>query len=235
MKFENDLAIFKVQLKIAFKDKFYFVYTLIVPIFMIFINKTQDFQDNESLYIYWSYIVVTTVFNGFLLNIIRLRESGFFKTLTYLMGSKYSIVLSNLFVQVVIIQLEILLFNLIVFLFIIKVSLMTFIYGFLATFLATFLVSAMLSGALLIRIRKSTFNLFCGIFFILGIALLGSRPSGVIEYVQTVLNPFQLIYGLYIFPCSTVGFQILIMLCVCGYLLIGAMMFKNISIKQRLK
>lgn len=233
--FENDLAMFKIQLKIALKERFYFVYTLIVPVFMVFINKTQDFQDNESLYIYWSYIVVTTVFNGFLINIIRLRESGFFKTLTYLMGSKHSIVLSNILVQVIVIQSEIFLFNLTVTLLITHISLVTFVYAFLATFLAAFLVMSMLSIFLILQVKQSSFNILSGGFFVLGIVLLGSHPQGIFEYLSTFFNPFQFVYGLYIAPCTSWQFISLIFMGIISYLSMGVLIFKNISIKRCLK
>ncbi|CAJ1178379.1 hypothetical protein [Companilactobacillus nantensis] len=233
--FENDWAILKVQIRIALKERFYFIYTLIVPIFMVFINKNQDLQDNESLYIYWSYIVVTTVFNGFLINLIRLREGGFFKTLTYLMGSRHSIVLANLLVQFFVIQLEIFLFNLVVTIFITHVSAITFLYGFLVSFLAALLCSAMMSGLLLLRMKQVYFNLLISCFFILGIGLLGIRPHGILNYVLTMINPFQLIYGLYVVHCTSGFYIIFISLCVVGYLIMGGLIFRNISVKNRLK
>lgn len=233
--FENDWAILKVQMRIALKDRFYFVYTLIVPIFMVFINKNQYFQDNESLYIYWSYIVVTTVFNGFLINIIRLREGGFFKTLSYLMGSSHSIVLANLLVQFFVIQLEIFTFNLIVTFFITHVSSATFLHGFLVSFLATLLSSSMMSGLMLLKMKQSYFNLLISIFFIIGIALLGVHPHGIWNYLLTVFNPFQLIYGLYAVHCNSTTYSIFIGVCVISYLIMGGLIFKGMSVKNRLK
>jgi len=233
--FENDLAIFKIQIRIALKERFYFIYTLLVPIVMVFLNKTEDFQDNEALYIYWSYIVVTTVFNGLLINIIRLREGGFFKTLTYLMGSKHSIVLANLLVQFLIIQLEIFLFNLFVTLFITHISAVTFLYGFLVSFLATLLCSAMMSGLLLLKMKQELFNLLISCFFIVGIILLGLRPHGLLHYFLTLINPFQLIFGLYNLHCSTFHEEIFLGIIAIGYLIMGGMIFKGVSIKSHLK
>ena len=232
--FENDLAIFKIQIRIALKERFYFISTLIVPIIMVFLNKTEDFQDNEALYIYWSYIVVTTVFNGFLINLIRLREGGFFKTLTYLIGSRHSIVLANLLVQFLIIQLEIFLFNLFVTLLITHISAITFLYGFLVSFLATLLCSAMISGLLLLKLKQEFFNLLISGFFIIGIILLGLRPHGLLNYILTMVNPFQLIFGLYNLHCSSLHEGIFLGVITIGYLVMGGMIFKGISIKSHL-
>lgn len=233
--FENDLAMLKVQIKLALREKTYFVYTLLVPIFMVLINKTQDFQDNEALYIYWSYIVVTTVFNGFLINIIKLREGGLFKTLAYLMGSKHSIVLANLLVQVLVVQFEICFFNLIVTVFITHLSLITFVYGFLVSFLATLLCAAMMSGLLLLKVNRMTFNVLMGGFFFLGIIFLDVHTVGVWNYILTVLNPFQLIYGLYLVPNTSWHYHLLIGSCTVIYLSLGLLVFKGISVRSQLK
>ena len=233
--FENDLAMLKVQIKLALREKIYFVYTLLVPIFMVFINKTQYFQDNEALYIYWSYIVVTTVFNGFLINLIKLREGGFFKTLAYLIGSKHSIVLANLLVQVLVVQFEILFFNLTVTIFITHLSLLTFVYGFLVSFLATLLCAAMMSGLLLLKVNRLVFDSLIGLFFFFGIVFLGVHTIGVWNYILTILNPFQLIYGLYLVPCTSWRYQLLVGICTVIYLGLGMLVFRGISVQSRLK
>lgn len=232
--FENDLAMFKLQLKVALKDRLFFFYTLVIPIIMALLNRGEYFQDNDALYIYWAYIVVTTVLNGFLMKIIQLREDGFLKTLFYLTGSKLSIIMSSFLVQLVVVQLEILSFNLLVMLLITPVSLTTFIYGFLGSFLATLLCTAMLSGLLLLRIRQGLFNTLIVIFLLGGIILLGIRPTGYWNYLLTVLNPFQLIYGLYLVPGTSNVFGILIGFCIVGYLLLGFLVFHNISVKSQL-
>lgn len=233
--FENDVAIFMIQLKIALKEKFYFVYTLLLPIFMVFLNKNLNFQDDGSLYIYWSYIVVTTVFNGFLINIIRLRESGFFKTLIFLVESKNMILLSNIFVQLIIVQLEILLFNIFVTLFITHLSLITFLYGFLTSFLATLLSAAMMVVLLFVKMKQDSFNFLIGSLFVLGIVLLGLHPNGILEYLLTILNPFQMIYELYIVHCSSSTLKFLIGGCTILYLAIAGFLLPKISINRYLK
>lgn len=232
---ENDFAMFKLQLKIAYKEKLAYFYTLIIPIVMVFINKGNYFQDNEALYVYWSYIVVITILNGFLMKIIKLRENGFLKTLIYLTGSKFSVLAGTFVVQLLNIQLQIVIFNLVVALFITKVSLITFLYGFLVSFLATFLCAAMLSGLLLLRIKTWWFNGLITIFLWIGIILLGIRPSGVSNYILTILNPFQLIYGLYFLPYASWYFIVLEGVCMLLYLALGYVVFERISLRQQLK
>ena len=223
LELRNDWALFKIQLTIAFKERFYFVYTLIVPMFMVFLNKTLDFQDNESIYVYWSYIVVTTVFNGFL------------KTLTYLSGSRHSIVLANLLVQLVIVQLEIFLFNLYVTFFITHVSALTFVYGFLSSSLITILCIAMMSIFFILKIRRAIFNYLAGGVFTIGVLLLGVHPQGVDKAALTVFSPFQFVYGLYVIPCSTIRYAVFLAFCSLLYLIISVLVFKKFSIGEKLR
>lgn len=232
---ENELAMFKLQLKIALKEKLAYFYTLIIPIFMVFINKTNDFQDNESLYIYWSYIVVTTVLNGFLMRIVKLRENGLLKTLSYLSGSKFSVLVAVFLVQLLNIQMQILFFNLIVALFITKVSLVTWCYGFLTSFLAVFLCTAMLSGLFIIRVKFFSFMVVINFFLWAGIISLGLRPSGVFNYFLTIFNPFQLILGLYVLPYATIHFVVLEASCTMLYLVMGYFIFEHFSIQKQLR
>ncbi len=203
--------------------------------FMVFLNKTLNFQDNESIYVYWSYIVVTTVFNGFLLNLIRLRESGFLKTLTYLSGSRHSIVLANLLVQLIIVQLEIFLFNLYVTFFITHVSSLTFVYGFLASSLITVLCIAMTSIFFVLKIRRVVFNYLSGGIFTVGVLLLGVHPQGFNKALLTIFSPFQFAYGLYVIPCSTIKYAVFLAFCSLLYLIISVLVFKKFSIGEKLR
>lgn len=228
------MAMFKLQLKIALKEKMVFFYTLIIPIIMVFINKGPSFRDNEVLYLYWAYIVVTTILNGFLMNVIQLRENGFLKTLSYLAGSRFSVVMSSFLVQLLIIQVEILLFNLVVTIFITPVSPWTFLYSFLVSFLAVFLCAAMLSGLLILKVKQNTFTVIINLFLLIGIFLLGIRPQRTWNYFLTVFNPFQLIYGLYNVPYTTVAFGIFEGTCTFVYLVMGFFIFDKISIKSQL-
>ncbi|GEO79629.1 transport protein [Companilactobacillus mindensis DSM 14500] len=232
---KNEIAMFKLQLRIALKENLIYFYTLIIPILMVFINKNNDFQDNESLYLYWSYIVVTTVLNGFLLRIIKLRENGLLKILTYMTGSKFSVLLAIFLVQLLSIQLQILFFNLIVALFITKVSLITWCYGFLTSFLAIFLCTAMLSGLLILRVKFFSFMIVINLFLWTGLVLLGLRPKGILHYFLTVFNPFQLILGLYSLPYATLWFVVLEASCTLLYFVMGYFIFEHFSIQKHLE
>ncbi|MQS76354.1 hypothetical protein [Companilactobacillus halodurans] len=235
LSFQDEWAIFKLQMKIALEDKIAFFYTLVIPAAMLFINKSQNFQDNASIYIYWSYIVVSTILNGFLLNLVRLRENGFLKTFSYIVGSKYPIIITSLFVQLLIIQVEILLFNFVVTIFITKVSWVTFLYGFLTTFWATIACAAMLSGLLLLKVKQASFNILINLFLLLGLIFLGLHPSGIWKYLLTIINPFQLIDVLYAIHYHYHLLGVVVLTFTIIYLIFSFFVFMKMSIKSQMK
>lgn len=227
--------LFKVQLGIVLKEKIIFFYTLMIPIVVAFLNKGMNFHGGAVLYSFWSYIVVTTVLNGFLLNLIDLRESGRLKHLAHQVGSKFDVVVSAFFVQLLVVQLEIFIFNIIVQLFITPVSPYTFIYGFLVSFLATMCCVAMISFLFLLKIRKSHFNWIINILLFSGIILLRVRPRGIWNYFFTILNPFQFIYALYAVPYIINIDSLILGLITLSYLLMGYLILNRISVKSCLR
>lgn len=226
---QNDLAIFRLQLKIALKNKIVFFYTLIIPIIMLFLNRGANFRDGYVLYLYWSYIVVTTILNGFMMSLIQLRETGFLKTLSYTVGSKLSVILSSFLVQLLIIQIEIFLFNLVVLFLITPISPVTFLYGFLVTFLSSIVCTSMLSVLFLLKIKERTFNVVINIFLFVDIFLLGMHPTGVWNYLLTIVNPFQLVYELYAIPATIDTFTITLGSVTTIYLLMGFFILNRVS------
>ncbi|WP_126322016.1 hypothetical protein [Companilactobacillus musae] len=231
---KNWLATFKLQFKIALKEKIVFFYTLVIPIIIVFLNNQSDFKDVGVLYIYWSYIVVTSILNGFMSSIVQLRENGSLKTLTYMVGSKSTIITASVFVQMIIIQVEILIFNLVVNFMVIQIPLMTYVYGILMTFITTIFATVTLSVMFLFKVKQGTFNVLINIFLLLGIGLLGFRPGGIWNYLFTLINPFQFVLALYSMPKNSILLNYLVMGFAVIYLGMGYWNLHNISIKSQL-
>ncbi len=232
--FENCLATFKLQLKISMKNKIVFLYSLIIPVVLMFVNQRSDYKNMNIVYSFWAYIVVTTILNGFMMNVISLRENGFLKTLSYMIGSKESIVISLFLEQLLLIEIQILLFNVILSLFIKPLAPIVFLYGFLVTGLATLLGTSMLSVLFLLKIKLQTFNTITSIFFLVGIVLLNINPSGIWGYISTAINPFQLVTEIYLIPYSLSALAWGSLGLSFGYLIMGFFILKNISIKSQL-
>lgn len=217
----NDWTIFKIQLQMAIKEKIVFFYTLIIPIIMAFFNKGPNFHGNEVLYVYWAYIVVTTVLNGFLMNLVKIRNNGFFKEESPLIESRFSILTTAFFTQLLIVQGEIMIFNLIVHLFVTPVSPYTFLYGFLVSFLTTIVSISMMSLLLLVKMKQFTFLIIINLLLLFGLVLLQIRPAGTWNYILTMINPFQFIYALYSVPCILNLFSIMLGIFTISYLIVG--------------
>ncbi|CAJ1183692.1 hypothetical protein [Companilactobacillus paralimentarius] len=230
--FENDWKLFKLQLKMIMQEKIVFFYTLIVPIIMAFLNNNLNFRGNEVLYIYWAYIVVTTVLNGFLMNLIRVRESGFFKQPSELIDSNFSILFTAFFAQLLVIQIQIFIFNLTIDCFITPVSSYTFLYGFLVSFLTTIISISMMSILLLFKCKQRTFYVIINFFLFGGLLLLSTRPEGVWNYILTMINPFQFIYALYSVPCIINSFSLILGVFTICYMLIGIIVLSRLTKKN---
>lgn len=230
--FENDWKLFKLQLKMIMQEKIVFFYTLIVPIIIAFLNNNLNFRGNEVLYIYWAYIVVTTVLNGFLMNLIRVRESGFFRRPSDLIDSNFSILFTAFFVQLFVIQIQIFIFNLVIDCFITPVSPYTFLYGFLVSFLTTIISISMMSLLLLFKCKQRTFYMIINLFLFGGLLLLNARPEGVWNYILTMINPFQFIYALYSVPCIINSFSLILGAFTICYMLIGIIVLSRLTKKR---
>lgn len=230
--FEKDWNLFKLQLKMIMQEKIVFFYTLVVPIIMAFLNNNLNFRGNEVLYIYWAYIVVTTVLNGFLMNLVRVRESGFFRRPSNLIDSNFSILFTAFFVQLFVIQIQILVFNLVIDGFITPVSPYTFLYGFLVSFLTTIISISMMSLLLLFKCKQRTFYMIINLFLFGGLLLLNARPEGVWNYILTMINPFQFIYALYSVPCIINSFSLILGIFTLCYMLIGIVVLSRLTKKD---
>ncbi|KAE9560742.1 hypothetical protein [Companilactobacillus bobalius] len=230
--FEKDWKLFKLQLKMVMQEKIVFFYTLIVPIIIAFLNNNLNFRGNEVLYVYWAYIVVTTVLNGFLMNLIRVRESGFFRRPSNLIDSNFSILFTAFFVQLFVIQIQIFIFNLVIDCFITPVSPYTFLYGFLVSFLTTIISISMMSLLLLFKCKQRTFYMIINLFLFGGLLLLNVRPEGVWNYILTVINPFQFIYALYSVPCIVNSFSLILGVFTICYMLMGIIVLSRLTKKD---
>lgn len=229
--FDNDWDFLKMQLKSAWGEKMHFIYTLLIPILILFLNKNLYFPDDITIYIYWSYIVVTTVFHGFLINLVRWRENGRFKNISLLVKSDHTVILTNILVQLIVIQIEIACFNLIMAIFVTHLSWETFVYGFLASFLAVLISSSMWSMFLLLKLKRGTFNILTGLIFILGLISLGIRPQGIMKHFLVIVSPFQLTYELYNIAFNETSLQVLLGICAGVYIIVGIILLWKISLR----
>lgn len=234
MMFKDSVPIFKLQLKIALKEKMTFIYSLIIPIVVLLLNNRASLNNSETLYTYWSYIVVTSILNSFMINFIRMREDGSLKTLSYMVGSKTSIIFNKYLVQLLIIEIEIFIFDLAISLLGVRYSLSFYLYGFLMTLITTTLAIAATSILFRLRVKQGTFNIIINIILFWGLFLLTLRPSGILNYLFTIINPFQFVLSIYNFINNSVFLNGLVVICALVFLVVSYFNLRNLSVKSQL-
>ena len=108
-------AFIRFYIELAFDNKVSLIFTLLFPAIYQLINfkvvtitNTDDFIQTSMLMI--AYIIVSTAINGVTMSIISTRNSGYIKAYYYASGSRWAIYLANLFVQLIIVLLENLIF-----------------------------------------------------------------------------------------------------------------------------
>lgn len=112
------LALFKFQINITLSNKFFLVYTLLLPAVNLFLalSKRGIGLDAQEKFVfltpYISYIIVIAMLFGWAGNIVSLRENKYLKVFSSLTGSKFYIFAVNLLVNFLLtsVQINILLF-----------------------------------------------------------------------------------------------------------------------------
>ena len=111
------LALFRFQLNITLSNKFFLVYTLLLPAVNLFValdKRETALHAQEKLVLltpYISYIIVIAMLFGWAGNIVSLRENNYLKVFSSLTGSKFYVFTVNLLVNffLAIVQVNILL------------------------------------------------------------------------------------------------------------------------------
>ena len=91
------LALFKFQINITLSNKFFLVYTLLLPAVNLFLalSKRGIGLDAQEKFVfltpYISYIIVIAMLFGWAGNIVSLRENNYLKVFSSLTGSKFYI------------------------------------------------------------------------------------------------------------------------------------------------
>ncbi|MDB8633785.1 hypothetical protein PNV04_07375, partial [Streptococcus mutans] len=99
------LALFKFQINITLSNKFFLVYTLLLPAVNLFLalSKRGIGLDAQEKFVfltpYISYIIVIAMLFGWAGNIVSLRENNYLKVFSSLTGSKFYIFAVNLLVN----------------------------------------------------------------------------------------------------------------------------------------
>ena len=241
--FKKIYALSKFETNIATDDKFIFVYTLVFPaVYFIYVFFSQHPTTNtHGIYFtltgFWSYILVMGISTGFIGGIMDMKMTNFLKMFYFITGNKTDIYYANLIPQMVIIQVEILIFDLLAGI-LLHISLTMFL-AMLGAFLVNFLLIPIIAGFMffffLVPFKKlQAYTIFSTGYMFIGLGLLVvSNNSQLINTLLMIINPFTYITRVYYL---TQGFSfslfslILILLIAVIYLTINAITIKKMDI-----
>lgn len=160
-------ALCKVYLVNTLSNKFVFLFNLVLPtIYFLYKNirylsqPKVAFSHQTMMVIsyFWAYIIMVTLLNNVIVAIISQRENGFYKQLFFIVGSKWKILTANFLVQLVILNVELLIFNLVVIGVTHNFHISLLIAGMIATFSVAVPVTFISSLLFLLKVKIESIN-----------------------------------------------------------------------------
>lgn len=202
-------TLFKVYMIDTLSNKFAFVYNLLIPIiYFIYQSRHITLQNGNHfntttfkvVSYFWAYIIVVTILNNVIVSLIAYRERGFYKQMLFIAGSKLKIMCSVFAVQVMIILLEITLFNIVVMLFMKAFSLHLMLSGLLTGLITALPIALVTSLLFMFKIRLESVTIILSLL-IFGMLFLMNISNGQhLESLITLINPASYV--------GTIGYQI---------------------------
>lgn len=184
-------------------NKFVFIFNLLLPTgYFIFqnhrvIGKKMSFNEQTLAFLsyFWAYIILVTLLNNVIVAIISQRESGFYKQLYFIVGSKWQILSSQVSVHWFILNIELLLFN-VVFMSVTNHWDMRIIFAaFLVSVIVSLPIILLSSILVLLPIKIESLNVLTSVL-IFGAFLFLKLPEGkLLQDVVTMFNPISYIAG----------------------------------------
>lgn len=194
-------GMFILNIKILLSEKIVLLWTTILPIiiFVMSANRSslENFNDQHTFIAYfWSFIILSTFFNGVGIHIMKLRDLGLLKTYTLISGNKRNIVFGIILSQLIISALSIMIFSIVVTL-IYQIDVFTLTLAGMTLLLCIFIPISIISLILtIIPIRHTSLSTILNILlYILFIMSLNHTNIALdtIGGVLNIFNPFNFI------------------------------------------
>lgn len=184
----------------SLSNKVVFVYNLLLPIIYLLATNLKYFFNpihttNRGLLttisFFWAYIIIVTLLNMVIFETLTEREYGYYKEFFFITGSKWYVLIANFLVQVTILFLEIILFDVIFLIVFHTLNLGILLGGILAVLLFTIPVTSISCLFLTLKIKLQTVPIIetVTLFALFSLAGLSSKnPALDIVYL---LNPVR--------------------------------------------
>lgn len=197
----NDIkALSKVYLINMLSNKFVFIFNLLFPTVFFLYNHLHSLSNPKGYFsqntlavlsCFWAYIIIVTIINNVIVSVIAWRESGFYKQLFFIVGSKWKILTALFLVQLIVINLELLVFNIIVMIVYQYWHTGYLLAGLLVTLLVALPVAFICSLLFMLKVKIESINIFTSIILFVSFLYVtlpdGSNTSELLFLVNPVL------------------------------------------------
>ncbi|GMA07503.1 hypothetical protein GCM10025886_06540 [Tetragenococcus halophilus subsp. flandriensis] len=193
-------ALYKVFMVNSLSNKFAFIYNLLLPVLAFIYSNWQHFfhpvemteqQLFSGLGLFWAYIILVTLLNMVIVPTLMQRESGYYKGLYFITGSKWQVFFANFAVQVTILFFEMVLFNFVVMLILRTWSWGILLGGIASVFLLTIPVTLISSLFLTIKIKLESVTIVETATLFVLFFLAGISGHNALENFLLLLNPIK--------------------------------------------
>lgn len=199
------LAFSKIYLLDTLQNKLAFIFNLVFPIVFFVVNNFKlvgktDIEQSKlisGLSIYFAYIVLVSLLNLVIIPLIAQREQGMLLEYTLISLNKAYPFLGSLILQLGVLLLELLLFDITVYLMFPNIGGMILGLLTLRAMSATLPVMGILSLLLLLKIGQQSVSVIVTLLMLTCFLLLSEKPD-----IWSLLNPLQYIEQLVKFGFS---------------------------------
>lgn len=241
--FKKLSALSKFEVNIALDNKGLFIYTLVFPaLYFIyaFVSSNHDLTNLAIRYHllgFWSYIILTGVLNQVITAMISMRENSFLKMFTFISGDRRLIFYANLIPQTLVIQAEILIFDIIAAVFYRPdLEILEFMFAcWLLNFIIIPVVAFYTSFLLAIPMRAQTLGVFMMGYLLLALLLSYGTTSKLLNILLVIVNPSSFVVDVYsLFFAQTDLMTTLITVSVAGiaYVIVGNVIVAKMSLNS---
>ncbi|EEI24910.1 hypothetical protein B2D45_10365 [Lactobacillus hilgardii] len=246
--FRKLISLIEFELRLALEDKVVFLYTLVFPAAYFLVMSWNDFAAGRTtsntdmvnnLFGFWSYIVIVGVLNQITITMFQMRENNFLKMYTFISGDKRLIYYANLIPQMVILQIEVALFDLLAIIVYRPSTRVLSLIGvcWLLNFVLIPIISFFTSIILVLPIKSKTLTIYLTgyIFATLSLGAVYFK-SPVLNTMVTIINPVdfqQNTYSLFAYQPHIVFIVLLLTIVGVAYIILGNVIISKMSLTSR--
>ncbi len=195
------LAYMILNIKSLLKDKIPFVWSILLPLVMYFLNRNQINVEKDLAY-WWVYMVLCAYIYGVGLYALELKESGCLRTIFSIENSPFVFFMGNLMTQIVFCLISVGLFNFIIYLDKQFSMIKMIFYSILIILLCIPVAFAGYAFTLLKNVHANTINtafsiLLFGMFMLLGTDSWLNAYNPMCYMAEIVIAPSKTGFVLY--------------------------------------